>query len=155
MDPTLSGFLGGIIGSVVAGLFVIWSTNRQTMALMAETSGSVNQQLYNQNLEVMRFIAEHPNLHPYFFSNKELSESKGEEEKAQILCTAVMVVGLMDLVAVEINELPEEFRASWERYVIDQYEYSAVVREQINSHSGWYSSGVLKLISESRKTAKP
>ena len=152
MDATLSGFLAGIIGAVIGGVFVVWATNKQIKVVLAQTSGSVNERLYNQNLEVMRFIAEHPNLYPYFFSNKELSESKSEEERVQILSAADMIVGFMDLVAVQINELPKELRPSWRKYVIDQYKSSPVLRQHIDSHSDWYSSGVLKLVSESGKT---
>jgi hypothetical protein len=148
MDEASMGFLGGIIGAAIGGFFVIWGTNKQTMALMTETSGNVNERLYNQNLEIMRFLAEHPKLYPYFFSNKDISESMGETEKEQVHCTAVMIIGFMNLIAVQIDELPEAQRPMWNRFVIDQYESSDVLRRHINSHSNWYCSGVLKLISE-------
>jgi hypothetical protein len=73
MDPTLSGILGGIIGAVtgavVGGFFAVWATNKQIKVLIAQTSGNVHERLYTQNLEIMRFIAEHPKLYPYFFCN--------------------------------------------------------------------------------------
>ena len=145
------GFLGGVVGATIGGFFVIWGTNKQTMALMTETSGNVNERLYNQNLEIMRFLAEHPNLYPYFFSNKEIGESMSETEKEQVHCTAVMIVGFMNLIAVQIEELPEAQRPSWNRYVLEQYESSDVLRRHINSHSNWYCLGVLKLISEIKR----
>jgi hypothetical protein len=151
MDPTLMGFLGGIIGAGIGGVFAMWAANKQTMALMTETSGNVNERLYNQNLEIMRFLAEHPNLYPYFFSNKELGESMGETEREQVHCTAAMIIGFMNLIAVQIDELPAAQRTNWNRYVTEQYEASNVLRRQIDSHSNWYCSGVLKLISEIKK----
>lgn len=120
--------------------------------LIAQTNGSVHERLYNQNLEVMRFIAEHPNLYPYFFSNKELNEAKSEEEKAQILSTADLFAGFLDLAAVQINELPKELRPSWRNYVLDQYKSSPALRQHIDSHPDWYYYGVLKLVSESEET---
>ena len=152
MDETSMAFLGGIIGAAVGGLFVIWGTNKQTMALMTETNGNVNERLYNQNLEIMRFLAEHPDLYPYFFSNKELAESMDGTEKEQVYCTAVMIIGFMNLIAVQIDELPETQRPSWNRYVMDQYESSDVLRRKIETHSNWYCTGVLKLIAEIKKT---
>ncbi|HEY8562570.1 MAG TPA: hypothetical protein VIL74_19480 [Pyrinomonadaceae bacterium] len=152
MDPTLMGFLGGIVGAGIGGVFAMWAANKQTMALMTETSGNVNERLYNQNLEIMRFLAEHPNLYPYFFSNKELGESMGETEREQVYCTAAMIIGFMNLIAVQIDELPEGQRPNWNRYVMEQYEASGVLRRQIDSHSNWYCSGVLKLISDIKKT---
>lgn len=151
MNEALMGFLGGVIGAGIGGVFVIWASNKQTMALMTETSGNVNERLYNQNLEIMRFLAEHPKLYPYFFSNKEFGESMGETEKEQIHCTAAMIIGFMNLIAVQINELPEAQRTNWNRYIIDQYESSGVLRQQIDSQSIWYCSGVLELISEIKK----
>jgi hypothetical protein len=152
MDPTLMGFLGGVIGAGIGGVFAMWAANKQTMALMTETSGNVNERLYNQNLEIMRFLAEHPNLYPYFFSNKELGESMVETEKEQVQCTAAMIIGFMNLIAVQIDELPAAQRPNWNRYVMEQYESSDVLRRQIDSHSNWYCSGVLKLISEIKET---
>ena len=152
MNEALMGFLGGIIGAGIGGVFAMWAANKQTMALMTETSGNVNERLYNQNLEIMRFLAEHPNLYPYFFSNKELDKAMGETEKEQVHCTAAMIIGFMNLIAVQIDELPEAQRLSWNRYVIDRYESSGVLRQQIDSHPKWYCSGVLELISEIKKT---
>jgi hypothetical protein len=152
MDEAMIGFLGGIMGAAIAGGFVVWATNKQTMALMAETNGNANERLYNQNLDIMRFIAEHPSLYPYFFKNKEMNESTKQVEREQVHCTAVMIVGFMNLIAVEINELTDTQRPSWTRYVLDQYESSSVIRQQIDSHSNWYCAGVLKLIEEIRKS---
>jgi hypothetical protein len=148
MNEALMGFLGGIVGAGIGGVFAMWAANKQTMALMTETSGNVNERLYNQNLEIMRFLAEHPKLYPYFFSNKEIGESMDETEKEQVHCTAAMIVGFMNLIAVQIDELPKAQRPNWNQYIIDQYENSRVLRRYINSHSNSYCSGVLDFISK-------
>lgn len=147
MDSTLIVFLSGITGAVVGGLFAVWATNKQIKVVLAQTSGSVNERLYSQNLQIMQFIAEHPNLYPYFFRNKDFSEAKHEEERVQILSTADMIVGFMDLVSVLIGQLPKELRPNWESYVMDQYRSSSVLRRHIHSHACWYSSSVLNFIS--------
>jgi len=147
MDATLSGLLGGIVGAVLGGLVVIWATKQQIRVLLAQTSGSVHERLYAQNLEIMRFLADHPQLYPYFFANKAISQAMGEMERLQILSTADMVVGFLDLVAVQVQELPNELRPNWENVILDQYHASAVVREHIHAHARWYSSSVLKHVS--------
>lgn len=152
LSALLVGIIGAIIGAISGGLFVVWATNKQMKVLIKQTSGSINERLYNQNLEVMRFFAEHPNLYPYFFSNKELNEAKSEEEKAQILCAADMFVGFLDLAALQIEELPTGLYYSWKKYILDQYKSSPVLRQHIASNPEWYSSSVLKLISEAEET---
>jgi hypothetical protein len=147
MDATLSGFLGGVLGAVIGGFFVVWATNRQIKVVLAQTSGSAYERMYNQNLEIMRFIAEHPYLYPYFFSNKDISEAKNEEERVQVLTTADMIVSFIDMVLVQIQDIPADMHPNWIRYVTDQYQSSVVLRQHVHSHSSWYSSDLLKLLS--------
>ncbi len=99
----------------------------------------------------MRFIAEHPNIYPYFFNNKDLSEAKDEEERVQILSTADMIVSFIDLIAVQLQDLPREHRPNWEKFMTDQYHSSPVLRSIFIRTSGWYSSSVLNLVTASEK----
>jgi hypothetical protein len=100
MDPTIiaaiAGVLGVILGAVIGGVFALKATKRQVEVMLLQSRGDVNERLYNQSLEIMRFFAENPEVRPYFYDNKELSESQSELEKLKVLSTAEMVSGFME-----------------------------------------------------------
>jgi hypothetical protein len=80
MDPTIiaavTGILGVILGAVIGGIFALKATKRQVEVMLLQSRGDVNERLYNQSLEIMRFFAENPELRPYFYDNQDLNEAK-------------------------------------------------------------------------------
>ena len=112
MDPTIiaavTGILGVILGAVIGGVFALKATKRQVEVMLLQSRGDVNERLYNQSLEIMRFFAENPELRPYFYDNKDLSKAPSELEKLKVLSTTEMVSGFMELVALQLAEQPAE-----------------------------------------------
>ena len=92
MDPTIiaaiTGILGVILGAVIGGVFALKATKRQVEVMLLQSRGDVNERLYSQSLEIMRFFAENPELRPYFYDNKDLNEGASELEKLKVLSTA-------------------------------------------------------------------
>jgi hypothetical protein len=76
MDPTIvaavAGVLGVILGAVIGGVFALKATKRQIEVMMISARGDVNERLYNQSLQIMRFFAENPSLRPYFADNRDI-----------------------------------------------------------------------------------
>jgi hypothetical protein len=142
----VAGVLGGIIGAVVGGLYTLRAATKQIEVMMVQLRGDVNERLYNQNLEIMHFFAENPKLRPYFYDNKELTESESEEEKMKILGTAEMVAGFMELVAIQITEIPEPIQARWKKYIVDEYNSSPVLRQTFERQADWYADEILKIL---------
>ena len=89
MDPTLlaalAGILGAVIGSILGGVFALKATKRQIEVMLEQSRGDVNERLYSQSLEIMRFFAENPELRPYFYDNKDLIKAETEREKLKVL----------------------------------------------------------------------
>src|SRR5437870_13644270 len=112
MDPTIiaaaTGILVVILRAVIGGVFALKATKRQIEVMLLQSRGDVNERLYNQSLEIMRFFAENPELRPYFYDNKELSKAESKLEKLKVLSTAEMVSGFMELVALQLAEQPKE-----------------------------------------------
>ncbi len=77
MDPTiiaaLAGVLGVILGAVIGGVFALKATKRQIEVMMIQSRGDVNERLYNQSLQIMRFFAENLSLRPYLADDKDLN----------------------------------------------------------------------------------
>jgi hypothetical protein len=150
MDPTIiatiAGVLGVILGAVIGGVFALKATKRQVEVMLLQSRGDVNERLYSQSLDIMRFFAENPEVRPYFYDNKDLSEAPTELEKLRVLSTAEMVSGFMELVALQLAEQPAEIQPRWKAYILDQYNCSAVLREHVDTCRAWYAEDYLRLL---------
>ena len=150
MDPTIlaagAGIAGGVIGAIIGGVFALKATKRQIEVMLVQARGDVNERLYSQSLSIMKFFVDHPELRPYFYDNKELSEAGNESEKLQVLSAAEMVGGFLELVAMQIEEQRAEIQPRWKNYVIDAFNSSAVVREHLATCSAWYADDLLQLL---------
>jgi hypothetical protein len=149
MDSTLvsalTGIAAGIVGAVVGGIFALKATKRQIEVMVSHSRGDVNERLYSQSLDIMKFFAEHPEVRPYFYDNKTLTVTN-ELERSKILATSEMVGGFMELVALQIEDQPEDIKPRWKAYLIDQYNSSAVLRDHIAECRAWYAEDFLKLL---------
>jgi hypothetical protein len=150
MDPTIiaaiAGVLGVILGAVIGGVFALKATKRQIEVMLLQSRGDVNERLYNQSLEIMRFFAENPELRPYFYDNKGLSKAQTELEKLKVLSTAEMVSGFMELVALQLAEQPADIQPRWKAYIVDGYNSSSVLREHLSTCTAWYADDFLGLL---------
>jgi len=142
----LTGIAAGIIGAVIGGVFALKATKRQIEVMLEQGRGDVNERLYSQSLEIMRFLAEHPELRPYFYNNKELREAANELEKLRVLSADEMASGFMELVALQLSLQPEHIQPRWKAYLVDQYNSSVVVREHLAECAGWYADDLLCLL---------
>jgi hypothetical protein len=150
MDPTIiaaiAGILGVILGAVIGGVFSLKATKRQIEVMLLQSRGDVNERLYSQSLEILRFIAENPELRPYFYDNKDLSRAESELERLRVLSTAEMVGGFMELVALQLEEQPAEIQPRWKAYIVDAYNSSVVLREHLSTCTAWYADDFLRLL---------
>jgi len=150
MDPTIlaagAGIVGGIMGAVVGGVFALKAAKRQVEVMLLQARGDVNERLYNQSLTIMCFFAEHPEVRPYFYDNKDLSTAESELEKLRVLSTAEMVAGFMELVALQLTEQPEDIQPRWKAYIVDAYNSSPVLRDHLSTCTPWYADDFLRLL---------
>jgi hypothetical protein len=151
---TVVGLIGGILGAVIGGVFALKATKRQVEVMLKQARGDVNERLYGQSLDILRFFAENPAVRPYFYDNKDLSQAKDELEKLRILSAAEMVGGFMELVALQIDEQPADIQPRWKAYICDSYNSSPVLREHIETCKGWYADDFLRLLPDSDATRK-
>ncbi|MDX6383546.1 MAG: hypothetical protein QOK48_1119 [Blastocatellia bacterium] len=150
MDPTIvaaaAGVGGVIIGALIGGIFSLKAAKRQVEVMLRQSRGDVNERLYNQSLAIMCFFAEHPEVRPYFYDDKDLNQAGSEMEKLRILSTAEMVAGFMELVALQMDDQPAEIRPRWTAYIIDGYNSSPVLREHVATCVTWYADDFLRLL---------
>jgi hypothetical protein len=150
MDPTLlaalTGILGAVLGAVLGGVFALKATKRQVEVMLEQAREDVHERLYSQSLEIMKFFAEHPEVHPYFYDNKPLTKAANEMERLRVLSTAEMVSGFMELVALQIDHQPAGIQPRWKAYIVDTYNSSGVVREHLATCEAWYAEDLLRLL---------
>lgn len=150
MDSTLlaalTGILGAVIGAVLGGVFALKATKRQVEVMLEQARGDVNERLYSQSLDILRFFAENPELRPYFYDNKDIARAASELEKLKVLSTAEMVGGFMELVALQLQDQSAEIQPRWKAYLTDQYKSSFVLREHIAECEAWYAEDFLRLL---------
>ena len=151
---TVVGLVGGILGAGIGGVFALKATKRQVEVMLKQARGDVNERLYGQSLEILRFFAENPTVRPYFYDNKDLRQAKDELEKLRVLSTAEMVGGFMELVALQIDEQPAEIQPRWKAYIVDTYNSSSVLREHISTCAPWYAEDFLRLLPDAEATRK-
>ena len=159
MDPTVlaaaAGVIGAVIGAVLGGVFALKATKRQVEVMLLQSRGDVNERLYSQSLEIMRFFAENPEVRPYFYDNKDLSKAPSELEKLRVLSTAEMVAGFMELVALQIEDQPAQIQPRWKAYIVDGYNCSVVLREHLATCTAWYADDFLHLLPTESMEATP
>ena len=150
MNPSIFaavvGMLGIVIGAIIGGIFVQRAAKRQIEVMLLQSRGDVNERLYNQSLSIMKFFAENPELRPFFYDNRKLSEASNELEKLKVLSAAEMVAGFTELVALQLQEQPAEIQPRWQAYIVDAYGSSSVLREHLASCRAWYADDLLRLL---------
>src|SRR5207253_5800539 len=150
IDPTLmaalAGVAGAIGGAVLGGVFALKAAKSQVEVMLRQSRGDVNERLYNQSLEIMKFFAQNPELRPYFYDNKDIARAGSEVERLKVLSTAEMVAGFMELVALQMEDQPNQIQPRWKAYLVDQHKSSAVLREHIATCAAWYADDFLGLL---------
>jgi hypothetical protein len=150
MDPTIlaagAGIAGGVVGAIIGGVFALKAAKRQVEVMLRHSRGDVNERLYKQSLEILRFFAENPEVRPYFYDNKDIARAGSELERLRVLSTAEMVGGFMELVALQIDDQPAEIQPRWKAYILDQYNSSAALREHLATCIAWYADDLLRLL---------
>jgi hypothetical protein len=158
VDPTIvatvAGLVGVVLGAVIGGVFSLMAAKRQVAVMLEHSRGDIGERLYSQSLEIMRFFAENPEVRPYFYDNKKLSEAPSELERLRVLSTAEMVAGFMELVALKICEQPVAIQPRWQAYIVDGYQSSEVLREHLATCRAWYVDDLLHLLPSEAQAAQ-
>jgi hypothetical protein len=138
-------------------LIFIW---RQTGELTRQTrnnSTSTISQLYKDIAEKMlaidRIFIDHPNLRPYFYSNKSPREVRDVEEREQFQSTAEIILDFFDLLMV-LKDISRKYKtdaifhshlAEWDDYFLDVYRTSPVLQDFFHEHIAWWSDDMVDL----------
>jgi hypothetical protein len=137
-----------VLGGVTA--YYIW---RQLAAVVLAGQSDVSERLASQSIEIIKYVADDPQLYAYFFENKPLSGASAERTK--VLCCVEMVANFLELVVLQGPSLSSASREAWLLYVHDHFHSSCVVREFVSAHRDWYADVFLKFVDPDQRCAAP
>jgi len=92
-----------------------------------------------------------PDLTPYFYENKPIDPK--DKLYPKVSATAVMVLDVFDLVATQNKHYPEfwDTPEAWDRWMIDTFSQSPILRNYLDSHPKWYGKNLNALREKARK----
>ena len=114
--------------------YYIW---RQLYAVALTGQANLSERLASQSIEIIKLIADDPNLYDYFYSRKPLIADEGNRTK--VLCYAEIFANFLEHVFLQKDGLPLASRDAWLRYILDHYRSSMVVGDFVESHRDWYA----------------
>ncbi len=127
-------------------LLIVW----QKLSKLNEGNKNLTyQNVYERMIEIDRFFIDHPNLKPYFYSNKEY-KSESQEVKDQLLSVAEMMVDFFDNVYFQQNSMRKSTFKAKAFYFGDVYNNSPVIRDYLRRPGleNWYAKDFLKFLKQ-------
>ena len=128
-----------LLGSISA--YSIWRTLKE---MSLANQASVSERLASQSIEILKYIADDPQLYEYFYKNKPLVVETPTRTK--VLCCAEIMANFLEHIFLQRPSLPSASQGAWMRYVRDHYSASRVVREFVTEQRHWYADAFLNFI---------
>lgn len=146
MDSAIMGILGTVVGAVASGYCTLRATRGQVEAALRQVRGGVSDRLYETNRSMLGYFAQYPRLRPYFYDEKPLSDCTDEDDRNRLLSLAGMLADLLELVVLDLRELPAPVQGRWELFVYDTYHASPVIQGYLKSYGDWYAPELHRLV---------
>lgn len=146
MESVIAGIVGTVVGALASGYFALRAARGQVEAAMRQVRGGVSDRLYQTNRALLEYLARYPSLRPYFFDRKPLADCRDEEERNRVLLSAAMVADLLELIVLDLPDLPESVRERWKQFAIDSHCASPALQAYLDDFGHWYSPLLLELL---------
>ena len=127
-----------LLGSISA--YSIWRTLKE---MSLANQASVSERLASQSIEILKYIADDPQLYEYFYKNKPLVVETPTRTK--VLCCAEIMANFLEHIFLQRPSIPVASQEAWMRYVRD-HSASHVVREFVTEHRHWYADAFLNFV---------
>lgn len=143
--------LQGVAGLLsLASTYAIWRTVKE---MSLANQASVSERLASQSFEILRGIADDPQLYEYFYENKPLVDDTSTRVK--VVCFAEIMANFLEHIFLQKPSLPNKSHEAWMCYIDDHYLTSRVVREFIAEHPRWYAAAFMQFIDALPNRSKP
>jgi hypothetical protein len=92
---------------------------------------------------------EHTESYPYFYEGKPLTPD--DPNKVFVLCAAEIFANYMESVLNQVDNMTDEDRIVWRRFIIDTLKLAPVVRNFRLERRHWYSPKLIRLVEDIEK----
>ena len=130
--------------AILLGCLSAYSIWRTLKEMSLANQASVSERLASQSIEILKCIADDPQLYEYFYENKPLVVETPLRTK--VLCCAEIMANFLEHIFLQRPSLPVASQEAWMRYVRDHYSASHVVTEFVAEHRHWYADAFLDFI---------
>jgi hypothetical protein len=128
--------------AILLGCLSAYSIWRSLKEMSLANQASVSERLASQSIEILKYIADDPQLYEYFYKNKPLVVETPTRTK--VLCYAEIMANFLEHIFLQRPSFASQ--DAWMRYVGDHYSPSRVVREFVTEHRHWYADAFLNFI---------
>jgi hypothetical protein len=139
------GAIGSLLIAVIGFGILIFQIRQLERAIRGDTQSG----LYAQTFEIMKFIADNPQIRPYFYDGKELRV--GDESYNLVLTATEIVADFFEHVVQQKANLPDEVWQKWCVQIQRTYLSSPALREYYTTNKLAYSVDVVTLCEQSKK----
>ena len=113
--------------------------------MVKQTRASVYQSITDQMLAIDQLFVRHPELKPYFYSNKPLPPPSSREYD-QIMSMAEIIVDFTDnVITQEPNMLHYPWEETWHRYFQELIRTSFALQAYWERNKDWYADPLHQL----------
>lgn len=137
--------IGSLLIAVVGFLILIFQIKQLERAIRGDTQSG----LYAHTFEIMKFIADSPQIRPYFYDGKELRA--GDESYDLVMTATEIVADFFEHVVLQKANLPDEVWQKWCLQIQKTYSNSPALQEYYAKNKLAYSMDVVSLCEQSKK----
>jgi hypothetical protein len=127
---------------------------RQTREMAAQSKyvaeslkDSVHESATDRGFAVGEIFINHPEMRPYFYSSKEISEDDPAYNK--VIAVADVILDHFDSILIRSQDFPQaSLRQSWEGYMVDAFAISPVLCKHLTAIKDWHSDDLIAKMKE-------
>ena len=145
--------VAGFVTVIISIIMLIRQTREMTLQtnLVAESLRTATYEaVASQMFAIDEIFIRYPELRPYFYSGKDISENDPDYDK--VVAIAEFILDFFGSVLLQMQHFPQVWpRKWWEEYFIDSFANSPVLCRYLESVKEWYIDDLIKLMGEGER----
>ena len=142
--------------AIVGFLGVVWSLNNNRQTLHANTKSlraNVQNAVLSHVVNLDKVFIDKPYLLPYFYEDKPPDPNDHYQE---VIATAQLTMDVLDIASVQSTRFRDEWEDpdGWDRWIIDMFKHSPVLRQYLAKHKDWYGQSVRARLEKAQEEAR-
>jgi hypothetical protein len=126
--------------AVVGFVIVIRQVRQVRQALHSETQS----RLYAEVNELLKVFFAYPELRPFFYEGRAMDRTHADYDRTWMLAGAF--VAHFEHVVLQENNLPEQIRPHWVKYIQGMYATSPIIRQHMADNADWFSMRLHEIV---------